>query len=351
MTSEMTPRERWEAVINGRKPDRVPMDYWSTPEASEKLIAHLQVNSYWEMIQALDIDLLLLPKPEYIGPNLKPGYDYYQCGHKLVDYGTGAYDEVVDHPLAEFSDINELEENYAWPSPDWFDYGVIPEQIKGKETYPVGIGGTEVFYTYSRLRGIEQAYMDMIDNPEFLRYCLDKITAFDYERTRRMFEQIPDQVMITFIGEDLGSQEGLLFSPDMIESFIFPGMRKMIGLAREAGVTVFTHSDGAIRDIIPSLIEIGTEILNPIQWRCKNMDRKALKRDFGDQLVFHGGMDNQETLPFGSVEDVRQEVIDNLEIFSEGGGYILAPCHNIQAVSPPENIVALYQTGLEYGKY
>jgi uroporphyrinogen decarboxylase len=126
-------------------------------------------------------------------------------------------------------------------------------------------------------------------------------------------------------------------------------MKRMIDLAHSAGVYAFHHSDGAIREIIPDLLEIGIDLLNPIQWRCKGMDRCELKRDFGERLVFHGAMDNQQTLPFGTVEDVRREVCENLEILGKGGGYILAPCHNIQVVSPPENIVTMYETGYHYG--
>ena len=123
----------------------------------------------------------------------------------------------------------------------------------------------------------------------------------------------------------------------------------MMNLAHEAGAYVFTHSDGAIRAVIPDLIEIGADVLNPIQWRCHGMDREELKREFGQQLVFHGAMDNQETLPFGTVKEVRQEVLDNLRILGKGGGYILAPCHNIQAVGPPENVVAMYETCYRHG--
>jgi uroporphyrinogen decarboxylase len=97
------------------------------------------------------------------------------------------------------------------------------------------------------------------------------------------------------------------------------------------------------------MIEAGIDVLNPIQWRCKGMEREGLKRDFGDKLVFHGAVDNQYTLAFGSQEEVRQEVLDNLRILGEGGGYILAPCHNIQSVNPPENIVTMYETCYENG--
>lgn len=138
-----------------------------------------------------------------------------------------------------------------------------------------------------------------------------------------------------------------MFSPAHIE-FLLPRMKRIIDLAHEAGVFVFHHNDGNCRRIISDMIEAGIDILNPIQWHCKDMDRQDLKREFGDKVVFHGGMDNQYTLPFGTIAEVRQEVLDNLHILGAGGGYILAPCHNIQAVTP-ENLVTIYETGYEYG--
>ena len=191
--------------------------------------------------------------------------------------------------------------------------------------------------------------MDLILNPEIVHYCLDKLFGLAYENTRRIYEQIPGQVMITYVAEDLGSQESLLYSPAQIREFLLPRMKRIIDLAHEAGAYVFHHTDGASRDIIPDMIAIGIDILNPIQWRCPGMEREGLKRDFGDKIVFHGAVDNQYTLPFGTVDEVRQEVVDNLRILGAGGGYILAPCHNIQAVSPPENVVAMYETGYEAG--
>jgi len=122
-------------------------------------------------------------------------------------------------------------------------------------------------------------------------------------------------------------------------------MKRMMDLTRQHGSYVMTHSDGAIRGIVPDLIEMGMQVLDPVQWRCRGMERHGLKRDFGAAVVFHGAMDNQRTLPFGTVQDVRREVIDNIRILGDGGGYILAPCHNIQPITPPENIVAMYETG------
>jgi len=132
-----------------------------------------------------------------------------------------------------------------------------------------------------------------------------------------------------------------------IRTYLLPGMKRMMDLVHSAGAYVMTHSDGAVRPVLPLFIEAGTDILNPIQWNCPGMERQELKRDFSGKLLFHGGVDNQYTLPYGSVDEVRNEVRENIDIF--GDEYILAPCHNIQVVSPPENIVAMYEEGYRYG--
>jgi uroporphyrinogen decarboxylase len=349
MKETMTPKERWLAVLKHEKPDRIPMDYWGTPEATEKIMQHLGCDNVDEMFARLHIDRPLDVGPRYAGPPLEPGIDVYGCRREDVDYGSGVYSEVVCHPLAQYTSVDEIEDKYTWPTPDWFDYSIIPEQLEGNEYRPVRGGGSEPFLEYTYLRGLEQAYMDLALNPEMVHYCLDKLFDFAYENTRRIYEQIPGQVTFSYVAEDLGSQERLLFSMRHIREFLLPRMKRMMDLVHEGGGVVFTHSDGAIRPVIPDLIGIGMDVLNPIQWRCKGMEREGLKRDFGDQIIFHGGMDNQQTLAFGSVADVQAEVVENLAILGKDGGYILAPCHNIQAISPPENIVAMYETGYHEG--
>ncbi|MGQ9631271.1 MAG: uroporphyrinogen decarboxylase family protein [bacterium] len=345
----MTPRERWLAVLKRQKPDRVPMDYWGTPEATEKLMRHLGCEDEETMFKRLHIDKVITVGPRYIGPPISEDSDVFGCRFENMDYGTGVYRECVYHPLAQYETLEEIERNYTWPSPDWYDYSEIPDQIAGKEEYPIRGGGSEPFLIYKNLRGQEQAFMDLILHPEIVHFCLDKLFDLCYENTLRIYEKIPGKVMISYVAEDMGGQEDLMFSPAQIREFLIPRMKRMIDLAHQAGAFVFHHNDGAIRRIIPDMIEAGIDVLNPIQWRCKGMEREGLKRDFGNSVVFHGGVDNQYTLAFGKVMEVRQEVLDNLRILGEGGGYILAPCHNIQAVSPPENIVAMYETGYENG--
>lgn len=368
----MSPKERWLAVLQREKPDRVPMDYWSTPEFSAKLIKHLGFSRKSEQqlveelrfpaggpdsapevllkaLKSLHVDFVKSVGPSYAGPELPPNTDMFGCTYRDVDYGTGVYSEVVNHPLAQYDTIDAVEANYRWPNPDWMDYSAIAQNVAGWEDYPVRGGGSEPFMTYKDLRGDAQAMMDLVERPEYVEYCLGKLFDLAYQNTLRVYESIPGRVNITYVAEDMGGQDNLMISKKHIRRFLLPGMKRMIDLAHQGGAFVFHHNDGNCRAILPDMIELGIDVLNPIQWRSKRMDREGLKADFGDKLIFHGAVDNQFTLPFGTVNEVRQEVIDNLKILGSGGGYIIAPCHNIQPVSPPENIVALYQAGYENG--
>ena len=347
-TETMTSRERWTAVLNRQTPDRIPMDYWGTAEATERLCRHLGCD--WAGVeQRLHLDVPLTVGGAYAGPAPRPGEDIWGIRHREINYGTGVYVEAENSPLAGYDSIEAIEANYRWPSPDDWTYDHLPAQVAGQEHRVVRGGGSEPFLMYKLLRGEEQAMLDLILYPEIVDYILDRLFDLAWESTRRIFETIPGVVSITYVAEDLGGQASLMFSPEHIHRYLLPRMKRMMDLTREHGSFVFTHSDGAVRDILPDLIAIGTQVLNPIQWRCAGMEREGLKRDFGDRLVFHGGVCNQQTLPFGTPDDVRREVADNIRILGAGGGYILAPCHNIQAVSPPENVVALYEAGLEFG--
>jgi uroporphyrinogen decarboxylase len=371
----MTPRERWLAVLTRQAPDRVPMDYWSTPEFSAKLIRCLGLSkkserrlvdgltrgerhtgqpnearrALREALMRLHVDFVIHVGPKYIGPKLPSDTDSFGCAYRTIQYGTGEYSEVTFNPLAQYHSVEEIEACYRWPSPDWYDYREIPLQIAGWENYPIQGGGSEPFLIYKNLRGQEQAMMDLVENPEIVHYCLDKLFELAYINTQRIYETIPGRVLLSYVAEDMGGQDNLMFSKKHIRAFLLPRMKRIIDLAHQGGAFVFHHNDGNCRAIIPDMIEAGIDALNPIQWRSRGMAREELKASFGDQIIFHGAVDNQYTLPFGSVSEVRQEVEDNLRILGAGGGYILAPCHNIQPVTPPENVMAMYETGYELG--
>ncbi len=273
----MTPRERWLAVLTRQKPDRVPMDYWSTPEFSARLVRQLGFRgsshrrlvdalkrgerdprrpnqarrALHEALRGLHVDFVVHVGPRYVGPALPRDTDMFGCTYRSIDYGSGEYSEVINHPLAGFRTVEEIEAAYAWPSPDWFDYRVIPHQIEGWETYPIQGGGSEPFLIYKNLRGQEQAMMDLVENPEIVHYCLDKLFDLAYINTQRIYETIPGKIMLSYVAEDMGGQDNLMFSKKHIRAFLLPRMQRIIDLAHQAGVFVFHHNDGNCRAIHP----------------------------------------------------------------------------------------------------
>ncbi len=345
----MTPRERWTAVLSGQKPDRVPLDYRATSEFTDSLLRLLGTDVEG-MYARLHIDKVVGAGGRYIGPPIPEDGDVFGCRYTDVSYGAGSYRECIYGPLAQYSTLAEIEANYTWPNPDWWDYSEVAERIKGKDDKPVSAGGSEPFLTYCHLRGLQQGFLDLIDSPDMVHFCLGKLYDLCYINTQRIYEQIPGRVTWTGVAEDMGTQESLLFSPGQIREFFFPHMKRMMDLVHQGGAYTMTHSDGAVRAIIPELIELGMDILDPVQWRCQGMEREGLKRDFGDRIAFHGAMDNQYTLAFGNEEEIRQEVRDNIRILGAGGGFILGPCHNIQPVTAPELVVAMYDEAYSSGR-
>jgi uroporphyrinogen decarboxylase len=348
----MTPRQRWQTAIQRGKADRVPMDYWGTGEANQKLMGYLGLASMDQVFARLHIDRPVFVGPSYVGPTPRPGCNYWGVEHRNIDYGTGTYGEAVSSPLATFQTIAEIEANYTWPTIDWFDFSGIPAQAAGQDHRPIQGGGSEPLLVYKQLRGEAQAFMDFIENPDLMRCILDKLFGLAYETTARIYRAIPGQVLITYVAEDMGAQNGLMYSPAHIREFLLPWMKRMADLVHENGAYVFHHNDGACRDILPDMVDtVGIDVLNPIQWRCAGMGPEGLKADFGQRLAFHGGVDNQYTIPFGSADEVRAEVAAKIGTLGHDGGYILAPCHNIQSVGPAENVVALYEAAYDCGWY
>ena len=349
----MTPRERWLALLNGEKPDRIPTDYWATEEVTERLLRDLKCSDMDELRDKLHIDgidRIEPPQTVHHHPD-DPEADTWGIRTISMPYDTGSYIEVCSRPLADARTVDDIHA-FKWPSADDHDFGAFKDAIDNASgDRIVRCGHYEPFLLYCAMRGMEQGMMDLLVEPEIADAILTHIFDFYYELFQQAFEIGAGRIDLTCIAEDLGSQQGLLFGLDQIRRFILPNQKRMADLARSHGIHVFYHTDGAAREVIPDLIDVtGIDILNPIQWRCSGMEREGLVRDFADDVVFHGAVDNQQTLPFGSVDDVRAEVLENIRIFAPAR-WICAPCHNIQAVSPTENIVAMYETIHENGKY
>ena len=345
----LTPRDRWLALLAGETPDRVLSDYWGTTEVTARLRKELGCASERALWERLGIDKLVLLGPTH--PLAKEDTWHMQSLWSIwhvevtnISYGDGlgSYEEAVSNPLAKAESAADVE-RFDWPDAAMFDVDGMRAKCEAWHSYPILGGCYEPFYLYCRLRGMEQALADLALNPVVAEAALERIYYIHESVIRRTLEAAQGLIDLIYVAEDLGTQDTLMISPASFRRFLKPWMRKMIDLAHSFGVTVMHHDDGAIRPLLPELIEIGIDVLNPIQWRCPGMGREDLARDFGKSLVFHGGVDNQQTLPFGTPDDVKREVADNIRIFRKGKGYIVAPCHNLQPNTPTANILALYE--------
>lgn len=344
----MTHRERILAALNHQPVDRFPTDIWAVPEVWQKLFAHFQTQSKLEVFEHLNIDGIMDIAPDYIGPAVKKEADYYEdewgMGYSRQAYGTGEYFEQTYFPLAEAETIQDLQ-NFTWPSPDWYDYTSLRQKAAAFPNRAIMCGYSAVFYFHNKLRGLEKSFMDPLLKPDFTRYLLSRIMEIFLETHRRCFEAASDVIDLTQVTDDFGSQTNLLISLKTFDTFYRAHLQSAIDLAKTYQIQVFHHDDGDIRKLLPRLTEMGIDLLNPIQWRCGDWDLDWLKSEFGAKLCFHGGIDNQHTLPFGSAADVAAEVRRvKQSLGKDGTGLIIAPCHNIQANTAIENIIALYST-------
>lgn len=353
--TEMNSRERMLAAMNLQPVDRTPTDIWAVGEVWQKLKDRL--GEYPDILAALHIDGMASVGAGYIGPALPEvpeGHivDYWGLQYRSIQYDTGVYHEQSVWPLEGATTIDDLE-RHQWPSADWFDYSKMRDAaLAAREKQVVLCGYMTIFYLHLLLRGLEQSLLDPHDDPDFAHHLLNRVSDFLYEYHRRMFEAADGLIDVAQVTDDFGSQTGPLIGLQTFRTFYRPHMERFIGLCREHGIKVFHHDDGAIRPLLPDLVEMGIDILNPIQSACPGMEMDGLKRDFGSTLCFHGGIDNQEVLPFGTPDRVRAAVRAAIDaLASNGTGYILAPCHNIQALTPVENILAMYDEAWRYGRF
>ncbi len=350
----MNARERILGAIARQPLDRIPTDFWATPEVLVNLRRHFGENV--DLFSLLHLDGFKSADPIYTGPALPvmpkgESIDWWGIRNKNIDYGTGIYSEVAVPSLAQARTLDDLLA-YPWPRAEWFDFSAMPAILReARKTHAVQCGYMAPFYYHNLLRGIEQSLLDPLEDPEFATVLIGKISDFFLAYHRKMFEVCEGLIDVTQVTDDLGSQTGPLISPALYREFYKPHHKKMIQLAREFGIRVMHHDDGSCLVFLPDLVEMGIDILNPVQWNCPGMDTRELKAEFGAKLCFHGGVENQKILPFGTPEDVRAEVrhcIDTLA--SDNTGYIVCSCHAMQPITPIENILALYDEAHRYGK-
>jgi uroporphyrinogen decarboxylase len=348
----LTSRERVRLALQHQATDRIPIAMVCSginPPADAafdqllRQIRGIDLASY--LRQVLDVRAV---EPRYIGPPLAAGEDIWGVRRKPLSFGAGAYDEIAYYPLAEAQTLADLE-RHRWPSTDWFDYAALNESIARAQAdgeHCLMIHNANLFETTWYQRGFEQTLMDLVLNPELVQAILERVTDFMIRHFTRMLEVADGRVDLAFTADDIGGQNGLLMSLPTWKTYIKPHHARLNRAIHQFGVKVIYHTDGAVMQAVPGLIEMGIDVLQALQFSARGMDPRALKTSYGERLCFEGGVSVQTTLPFGSAEDVRRETCELITLLGAQGGYILGPSHAIQAGTPPENILAMFETAL-----
>jgi uroporphyrinogen decarboxylase len=357
----MKHRERVLIALNHEKPDRCPMQISFTPEFATRLEADMQIHEQgvhnphgggntYELERALDEDMLLTSVGWVNG--------YYQQGYQDVDqyhdewgvtwrtieyqtrFGKGKYTEPFGHPLADDRELGK----FTTPDPDRPELYTEARQVVRdykNEYWMVGVTPTTIFEAAWALRGYEQLMVDMASDPDKANLVLDFPFHYHKAVTQHLVRLGVDMI---WLGDDVGGQNAMLISPKMWRAYLKPRMAELIGSLRSINpmIKIAYHTDGLVYPIIPELIEIGIDVLNPVQPMA--MDPEKLKANYGDQLCFWGSIDIQRTMPFGTEDEVKNEVITRLKTIGRNGGLIIGPTHNLQLDTPLENFWALVNT-------
>ena len=352
----MNGKERVMAAVRLEIPDRIPIDLHGNPWVLERLHGELGTPHHRDLLRALHCDVVDLRgtvDPVYRGPvpfsRTLPGgvrESYWGWRQRTVEAACGPEETYVDFPL-QAATLDELE-RHPWPSPDWFDFSGFAERLEPWRDFAVMASGVSVWQHPSFLRGLDQLLIDMALEPDIANYLFDRFTEFYLGYFDRMLRAARGRIDILRQADDLGTQSSLLFGPEMFRSFVKPRIARFVELAHSHGAAFMFHSCGAIRPFIDDLIEIGVDVLDPLQAAAEGMEPQALKDDFGDRICLHGGIDTQYLLPQGRPEEVAAEVSRRIEILGAGGGYVLAPCHVLQLDVPTANVLALRDAALEY---
>ena len=340
----MTPKQRVHAALRREPVDRVPVFMWFHPQTARRLGDLLGIPA--DLVgSAMGDDV----KMTWVNNNYAmEGIVHEREGEGHVDFWgirwvrEGAFNQPVGFPLAGASREEVLAYRFPVDKTDFLLHLMDP-LLAQREQYFIGCDVSPcAFEMYWRLRGLEEAILDLAGDAELARAMLRRCAEFALELSRRACAELAIDWL--WCGDDVAGQRSMVMSPSAWRSMIKPLMAELFAVGKSRGLWVAHHCCGALRPIIPDLIECGLDVLNPVQAGCPGMDPLELKREFGDSLAFMGGVDTQELLPFASPAEVRratERLIDGMT--AGGGGYILAASHTIPPETPDENIFALYE--------
>jgi uroporphyrinogen decarboxylase len=374
----ITSRERVWKALNHEEPDKLPVDLGGnssgmTDIAYKQLIHYLGIKndiatfSEWRTVENFDERVLEFLNIDIREIHMEPPQGYkpkvYSNSNKNIEneWGmlrkdTGYYSEIIRAPLEDLK-TKDLE-NFSWPNP--YD----PGRIKGlrekakklfentgyaiKLTDPMNLFN-EISYM---LRGFEKFMMDLVTNEKFVFTLVEKELELLIGFYGVALDAVGQYIQIVETSDDYGTQNGPMISPSMYRKFFKKPHRQLNDFIRsKTKAKILLHSCGSVRAFVPDFIDVGVDVLNPIQPFAKDMNLKEIKKEFGKYLCFHGGIDIQQILPRGRIKDIEEHVKAVIDAMAVGGGYILAPTHNIQPDTPSENVIAMYEYAKEHGQY
>ena len=381
----MNSRQRVLQAINHQEPDRVPFDLGGTGLSTIHVTAygnlrhHLGLSRAEPRVAFVPEQLVLVDEDvaERLRTDVRPVLPGQASGFAYAFRDEGAYEAYTDewgigwrmpkeggfyydmyyHPLAGARTPEEFKE---YPFPDPVDDGRFAPlraqaEAAAAQGKAVALAGpcAGIAEIYSWLRGYEQYYVDLALNQQYAAYMLDRMVEFKSAYWERALRELGDLVDIVIEADDLGGQNAPLMSPKTYSNLIQPRHKRLFSfIKQQAPVKIFYHTCGAVKRLLPDLVEAGIDILNPVQISAAGMNLGELKREFGRDLVFWGGgVDTQGLLGTGTPGEIRAHVRQNIELLAPGGGFVFAAVHDIQANVPPENIMAMWEAWREYGLY
>jgi uroporphyrinogen decarboxylase len=379
---KMGHRERVMTALSHQEPDRIPIDLGGTYASSitvkayENLKRHLgfehptvMMRKWAEIVKPdesiltyFDVDTrVIMPRADrgwvegWREEALPDGSSKDEWGLIRVKPPDGFY-FMTSFPLSGEKTIEDLEK-YPWPDPkDEERFKGLREQavsLRKSTDYALITMFPRPFVSLSQfLRGYTDWFMDLITNREFIETLMERILEIDLTIGKKLLEEVGEYVDLVFVHDDLATQDSLMMSPKLYREIIKPRHKKIFNLIKNmTQAKIIYHCDGAIYPLIEDFIEIGIDVLNPVQVSAKGVDTDTLKKEFGDKLSFWGGIDTGYVLPNGTAGEVRDEVKKRIDHLGKGGGYVVASVHNILDNVPPENIIAMYRTALDHGRY
>lgn len=345
----MSSKERVRKALSFEATDRIPANFECTSTVRDKLLKHYNYDSMEELYTHFNIDIRPI-EATYVGPELEQYTDasdgnlvsknFWGFYSKLHWTGHGQNSITCHYPLDTIDTVEGLL-NYQWPKIEWFDFSNVTAYVETHSDKAIIIGHPGPFQMATNLRSMDKLFIDMALNPDYAKTLFNKMVEFELAYYEKMFEAGQGKIDILRPHDDYGTQISLLFSVDMWREFFQENTKKLVDLTHRHKAFYMQHSCGAVRPIIPELIQCGVDVIEPLQ-KLEGLLPEQLDASFHGRVAFHGGIDTQSVLPFGTAEAVRQETENYVDTLGRQGGYILMASQTLEDDVPIANIEALY---------